>query len=132
YTLFPLESAPNTTPVRVILGDFLGPCGTLPNGSHGIQVQILSTVPLIQNEPHQALAWVNQDWWRDVTAAVRLDGTPGRSLPADGVVYSYSATGFLDWVNQITWRSEWRKYEVVDANGAAVATPNRPRTRIGP
>jgi hypothetical protein len=131
YVLFPLESAANTTPVRVILGDFLGPCGTLSNNSTGIQVQIFSKTLLIPNSPQQALFWTSQQWWADSSSPARLDGTPDKCPPGNGVVYSYPVTAFLDWINQITWKSEWPKYEVVDAAGASVATPERPRTRIG-
>jgi N-acetylmuramoyl-L-alanine amidase len=139
FVLFPLESAPNTTPVQVILGDFLGPCGAVPDIGPspqiqtfpGIQVQTFSMEQLIPNSPHGALFWTNQAWYVAASAAARLDGTPNNSLPADGIVYSFPMTGFLDWINAITWGSEWLKYEVVDAAGNAVAAPQRPQTRLG-
>ena len=130
--LFPLESALNTTPVHAVLGDFLGSCGMLSNGMTGAQMQIFSLDQLtIPGSTQVPLAWINQAWWTAASATGRLDGTATKSLPADGLVYSYPVTGFLDWLNQITWSSEWRKYEVVDATGNAVAAPNRPKTRIG-
>ena len=46
-------------------------------------------------------------------------------LPADGVVWHYPMTNFLQWVNNTTWQSEWAKYGVV---GTASA-PARPITR---
>jgi hypothetical protein len=142
--LFPLEKSPSITPVRVILGDFLGTCGTLPNNASGVQVQIFSkdTLPVASQDPDQpgsgpvsteaqALVWASQPWWTDISAANRNEATPDKDLPTDGAVYSYPVTDFLDWINNITWQSEWRKYEVVDATGTAVATPARPRTRLG-
>ena len=77
------------------------------------------------------MSYANEAWWRDVTNTTRLDLIPERSLPADGVVYSYKLTDFLDWMNRITWLSEWRKYEVVDSAGTPVPAPVRPRTRLG-
>jgi hypothetical protein len=139
YKLFPLESSSDTTPVRVILGDFIGTCGSMPNppmgaaGPPGIQVQIFSKdlLPIPQPPQKDPLSCANQAWWKDVTATTRLDLVPERSLPADGIVYSYKLTDFLDWMNRITWLSEWRKYEVVDASGIPVPAPVRPRTRLG-
>ncbi len=145
YVLFPLEKSPSITPVRVILGDFLGTCGTLPSNADGVQTQIFSKdllplplpVPAQPSDPAppapqaQALAWANEDWWKKASATNRDEGTPERNLPANASVYSYSVTKFLDWINKITWQSEWRKYEVVDATATSVATPARPRTRLG-
>jgi hypothetical protein len=139
YKLFPLEGSSDTTPVRVILGDFIGTCGSFPNppmgsqGSNGIRVQIFSkdVFPVPQPPQKAALSCASETWWRDVTATTRLDLIPERGLPADGLVYSYNLTDFLDWINRITWLSEWRKYEVVDATGAPVPAPVRPRTRLG-
>ena len=130
--LFPLEAALNTTPVRAILGDFLGLCGTLSFNATGSQMQIFSLEQLtITGSTHVPLTWITQQWWIDASATVRLDGAATKSLPAGGLVYSYPLTGFLDWLNQITWSSEWRKHEVVDATGNPVAAPARPKTRIG-
>ena len=133
HVLFPLESTSDTTPVKIILGDFLGACGTLPNAATGVQVQIFSKdlLPITPVPTQSPIIWSLQDWWVAAAATTRLDGTATKSLPADGNVYHYGVTTFLDWINAITWRSEWRKYEVVDATGTAVAQPLRPRTRLG-
>jgi hypothetical protein len=37
---------------------------------------------------------------------------------------------FLIWLNGLTWTSEWDKFGVVDAAGAAVPKPAPPRTGI--
>lgn len=58
-----------------------------------------------------------------------LAGDPAAQLPADGVVWHYHPLGFMAWLNAITWRSEWPKYRVVDAAGAAVPVPGRPPPR---
>jgi hypothetical protein len=130
--LFPLESSLNATPVRAILGDFLGLCGTLSFNALGSQMQIFSLEQLtITGSTHVPLTWITQQWWMDASDTERLDGEATKSLPKDGLVYSYPLTGFLDWLNQITWSSEWRKHEVVDATGNPVAAPARPKTRIG-
>ena len=145
YVLFPLEQSPSITPVRVILGDFLGACGTLTNNANGVQTQIFSNdlLPLPLPAPEdpsdpppdpptaQQLVWASEDWWEKASATNRNEETPDKNLPADANVFSYSVTSFLDWINNITWQSEWIKYEVVDATGASVATPPRPQTRLG-
>jgi hypothetical protein len=66
-----------------------------------------------------------------------LDGSPAAGLPADGKVWQYkivsadsSIQDFLEWINDITWTSEWPKFGVVEANGAAAPRPVRPLTRL--
>ncbi len=138
YVLFPLEATIDTTPVRVILGDFLGTCGTLPNTSAGIQVQIFSKDALPTVDTNQdTLVWATEPWWTAASAAVRLDGSPTASLPADGKVWQYkivsadsSIQEFLEWINDVTWTSEWPKFGVLEANGAATPRPVRPLTRL--
>ncbi len=76
-------------------------------------------------------------FWADVVKALSSDAaTPKEaSLPADGVVHHYHPLGFLDWINERTWKSEWPKYRVheTDATGKPTATlapvPDRPPGR---
>src|SRR6185436_5806634 len=74
---FPLESDANHTPVRVLLGDFLGLPSLMPGGSTGIQVEIFSRerldVPGAVQRPVSAAA---ETWWRGVTAAARTEALP--------------------------------------------------------
>jgi len=51
---------------------------------------------------------------------------PAASLPSDSVVWHYHPLGFMSWLNDITWRSEWPKFQVKDASGADVPAPPRP------
>jgi N-acetylmuramoyl-L-alanine amidase len=129
--LFPLESNPAPTPVRVILGDFLGTPGPMPNNQNGVQVEIFSVDQLnVPGAAQRVLSWQGQQWWTDATAAIRHEDEVAKDLPANGMVWQYSMTNFLTWLNELTWTSEWDKFGVVDAAGAAVPKPARPRTRV--
>jgi hypothetical protein len=70
-------------------------------------------------------------WWQDVVpdmnAALAADAAS--QLPADAVVWNYHPLGFMHWLNDITFRSEWPKYRVVDAAGTSVPAPARPPPR---
>jgi hypothetical protein len=124
--LFPLEASASPTPVRVILGDFLGLSGSLHNGTPGVQVQIFSRDLLsVANTTRGALIWSSDDWWEQVTAALRHDGVDEADLPADGVVQQYQVVEFLLWINDITWASEWPKYLL------AGDRPGEPVSRVG-
>ena len=51
-------------------------------------------------------------------------------LPLDGRVYHYPPIDFVQWLNDVTWSSEWPKYRVTDATPPApVARPATPRAR---
>lgn len=138
HVLFPLEANPSPTPVRVILGDFLG----FPNRmtanvagvqQDGIQIEIFSNDRL--PVPGAALRLCSaffEDWWEAASAAIRHEAVAGMDLPVIPLVWHYRMTDFLEWINNITWASEWEKYGVVDAAGAAVAAPARPITRVVP
>ena len=129
--LFPLESNSVPTPVRVTLGDFLGTPGPMPNNQNGVQVEIFSLDQLaVPGAAQRVSPWQNQQWWIDATAPIRHEDDVAKDLPANGMVWQYSVTNFLTWLNEITWTSEWDKFGVVDAAGAAVPKPARPRTRI--
>jgi hypothetical protein len=69
-------------------------------------------------------------WWDDFQLAT----TTNQALPADarlephGLAVHYDPYTFMPWLNNITWHSEWPKYQVVDAAGAGVV-PATPRPR---
>jgi hypothetical protein len=67
------------------------------------------------------------DWW---PAVVLATGNPhfsgGGALARNGMAYHYELTNFMDWLNLVTWKSEWPKYRTVDAGGGVPAAP-RPR-----
>jgi len=130
YALFPLEASTTQTAVRVILGDFLGKCGTLSDATSGTQVQIFSLDPLpVLNATQSALVWKDDLWWKKASEATRLDGGPQNSLPDNGFVWQYDVVDFLTWINGVTWTSEWPKYEVT-VGGNPAPVPARPLTRI--
>jgi hypothetical protein len=70
-------------------------------------------------------------WWSDVVPDMNADlaADAPSQLPANGVVWHYHPLGFMHWLNDITFRSEWPKYRVVDAAGAAAPVPARPPPR---
>ncbi|HEV2700342.1 MAG TPA: N-acetylmuramoyl-L-alanine amidase [Steroidobacteraceae bacterium] len=69
-------------------------------------------------------------WWDSVVPDMNGALTDARDrLPADGVVWHYHPLGFIHWLNGITWKSEWPKYRITDATGAAVPAPARPPPR---
>jgi hypothetical protein len=70
-------------------------------------------------------------WWTTVVPVLNnsLAADAAAQLPADGIVWHYHPLGFLAWLNGVTWRSEWPKFRVTDAAGAAVPAPARPPPR---
>jgi len=131
---FPRESDDNLTAVRILLGDYIGTPAALPTGASGIQVEIFSADKLdVPGAAFGAISANGQDWWRGVVAASQAEALPAGELPSNGMAWQYSLIGFLDWVNQTTWTSEWPKYGAVDpATHVAVPKPARPNTRIVP
>jgi hypothetical protein len=124
---FPLENLPGATPIRIVLGDFLGFPHHVPNSPDGVNIAIFSSERLpVANATRSALAWASEDWWPWVAA--RLEDEAAKNLPADGVVWHYPMMSFLPWINDITWTSEWDKYQVVK-DGARAARPAAPRPR---
>lgn len=134
HALFPRESEPAPTPVRVLLGDFLGFSNRMAEtAQEGIRIEIFSKERLaVPGAVQRAVSASTEDWWRAASAAVRHESVVEMDLPSDGVVWHYLLTDFLEWVNHITWASEWEKYGVIDVAGAHVAAPPRPITRIVP
>jgi hypothetical protein len=170
----PLDTV-GPTPVRVLLGDFLGVAGVtrILGGvsTFGARVEVFSAEPitdpffnLVTNQTewsppagitHPVLRYRSEwsrapsavelafqqaigvdsrlvNWWSDVTTRMFFDiGTPrSAKLPADGVVHHYSPIEFMQWINDVTWSSEWPKYKVTGgAPPAAVARPAAPRLR---
>ena len=135
--LFPLEGTFAATPVRVILGDFLGFANVMAPNQNGIQVEIFSRDRLnVPGAVQRACSASTNDWWSDATNAVRREALADMDLPvgsgppwADGVAWQYPMTDFLEWANSITWQSEWAKYGVLGPGGAATPAPARPLTR---
>ncbi|MEP6493005.1 MAG: hypothetical protein ABJF01_10035 [bacterium] len=130
--LFPLANDTNVTPVTILLGDYLGTAGTMPGGAFGIQVEIFSIDKLdVPGAAQRAVSMVGETWWAQMSGPIRFQ-TSATDLPANGMVWQYSMTNFLQWLNGITWAGEWPKYGAVDpANGnAPVPLPVRPNPRI--
>ena len=51
-------------------------------------------------------------------------------LPVDGLVYHYEPIDFMQWLNDLTWSSEWPKYRVTGGNPAVpIPRPVTPRSR---
>jgi hypothetical protein len=162
------------TPVRVILGDYLGVAGVIRQQAgvptHGVRVEVFSPAALpdpfftiergqtawnpAAGNQHPALFYRSEwsfvelttaeraeltaigvdttmvNWWSDVSARMFWDViTPVTAkLPADGRVFHYDPIDFMQWLNNLTWTSEWPKYRV-RAGGAAAARPAAPRPR---
>ena len=128
--LFPLEANPVPTPVRVILGDFLGFPNRMAQNQDGIRIEIFSNAELdVPNRTRRACSASTEDWWRAASAAIRHEAVVEMDLPPDGVAWHYQMTDFLEWINSITWASEWEKYGVFAAGGGPVAAPPRPISR---
>jgi len=129
--LFPLESNSSPTSVRVILGDFLGYPNRMAENQTGVQIEIFSMEKLddIPGATYRACQMSTEDWWRDASAAIRSEGVPEMNLPENGIAWHYDMDHFLEWMNGVTWSSEWEKYDMVDASGASIAAPPRPITR---
>ena len=70
-------------------------------------------------------------WWPEVARAMTLDPRVVQvdRLPLDGRVFHYRAFDFMDWLNGVTWRSEWPKFRQVDAAGNPLPAPDQPRSR---
>jgi hypothetical protein len=70
-------------------------------------------------------------WWDDVVPDMNA-ALPDAAdhLPTDGVVWNYHPIGFMAWLNDITWRSEWPKYRITDAQGTVAPAPDRPPPRV--
>jgi hypothetical protein len=69
-------------------------------------------------------------WWPAIVLLQAVDIlTPGAArLPLDGKVYHYWPAVFMDWVNKLTWKSEWPKYKItLPAGTAPPDTPQRSR-----
>ncbi|SLM47441.1 protein of unknown function [Nitrospira japonica] len=167
----------NETPIRVLLGDFLGHAGVIRKEGtmvlHGIGLETFGSgfVPPAFQSVASASGWslpagtpmpmlpavfyqsewskapsaeertrlqgigVNPDlvnWWGDASLVTRLHPTlPGHGqLNAAGFAFHYEPLKFMRWLNETTWASEWPKYKVTDAAGAAVPQlPDHPRPR---
>ena len=145
------------TPIRIILGDFLGLAGVIRRQGEvpprGIRVEIFSrtnidpiyftsvtgqtgwnvpagvTHPAVQYVSEWARALSDADkaaltaigvdpqlatWWSDVQSNQTFDvRTPeAAKLPRDGNVFHYSPLDFMEWINNVTWTSEWTKYRI--------------------
>lgn len=170
----PLDSI-GPTPVRVILGDYLGVAGVIRQEAgvptFGVRVEVFSpqvpdnrftpvynrdswdvpggvTHPVLyyQSEwartPSPAETTELQElgvdpaavtWWPDVPIRQFWDllTPPNAKLPLDGFVYHYAPIDFMQWLNDLTWSSEWPKYKVMTTATppAPVARPPAPRPR---
>lgn len=128
--LFPLESQISPAPVRVCLGDFLGFPGRIPVvGVDAVRFEIFSLDQLpVPNALRRQVSAAedNEDWWNSVTAAARHEDPAGADLPANGMVWQYTLRDFLTWVNNVTWASEWQKYDVTAPGGGPAPVPARP------
>jgi hypothetical protein len=130
HALLPLEANAAPTPVRVTLGDFVGNPNRMNANQDGIQVEIFSLDQLpVPGATQRAVSASAETWWPEVSAAIRNEAAAGMNLPANGIAWHYTMTNFLEWINQITWSSEWQKYGVIDAAGAPAPVPARPITR---
>lgn len=121
---FPLEHPLNATTVRVILGDFLGVPGRPGKAGFGISIFSVDELP-VPGRVHGTSTWSTQDWWQAAANATLLENDPTRRVPRNGVVWRYPMLGFLKWLNDITWTSEWAKYRV------DTSRPDKPRPRRG-
>jgi hypothetical protein len=130
-TLFPLESG-TYTPVRLILGDYIGFPELLSTTQPGFQVEVFSINPLdVPGAAEGTVSASTEAWWRNASAAARTETNAGANLPQNGHVWRYSTTAFLAWINGITWTSEWLKYGINDpANPANPLPMPRPNPRI--
>lgn len=71
-------------------------------------------------------------WWSDVQVRQFWDlrTPPASKLPVDGLVYHYEPIDFMQWLNDLTWSSEWPKYRVTGGNPAVpIPRPVTPRSR---
>ena len=96
----------------------------MPGDQTGVLVDIFSTNRL--TVPGASLLGIfprNEDWWADAAGPLREEIDAAMNLPAAGLVWHYPMIDFLEWINGITWASEWQKY------GTGLATPVRPISR---
>ncbi len=166
--------AAQTTPIRILLGDYLGNGGVVSNAGgaqvQGIRVEVFSPavlpgftltgagaswdalppgfagIPVQQYPSEWARALTDAEkasltalgvdvnlatWWPGVARAMTADPriVAADRLPENGQVFHYQPFDFLRWINTITWKSEWPKYEVRDAAGQAQPSPAIPRSR---
>jgi hypothetical protein len=170
-----LQWNPAATPIRVILGDFLGESGVVryegSRAQFGIKLEVFAfgfcpptfysyasvregwrapsphTEPLClvyqsewartpTAEERQRLKGigVNPDlvpWWQEVAAAMLLDtALPEQArLHREGWVHHFRPLDFMRWLNEVTWASEWPKYQVKKPDGTEATRPKRPRSR---
>jgi hypothetical protein len=70
-------------------------------------------------------------WWPEVARQMALDPRIDAAdrLPIDGLVHHYRPFDVMEWINDVTWRSEWPKYRRVDGGGVPLPAPPRPRSR---
>ena len=132
---FPRENAAGAaTPVNVLLGDYLGTPGRMDGaagGARGVQIEIFSLEQLpVPGAEHGTVSALGEQWWRETTSPARSEADPAAQLPPNGLVWRYSMTAFLRWLNDVTWASEWPKYQAVDAaTNQPVPRPPRPNSR---
>jgi hypothetical protein len=123
HALFPLEANPRPTPVRVILGDYLGNANRMAQNQQGIQVEIFSNARLdVPGVVRRVTPSSREAWWRAASAAIQHEAVAEMDLPPDGVAWHYGLTEFLEWLNGRTWTSEWQKY-VQDGAVVPVGAP---------
>jgi hypothetical protein len=173
HSFFDQRIAP--TPIRVLLGDFLGVAGVIRRqagvSTHGLRVEVFSPAPVnsffnvVDNQAnwsvppgtiHPTLLYQSEwagvpsaaesialrafgvdpqfiNWWETVAVSQLWDtGLPSNvKLPRDGRVHHYEPLEFIQWINDVTWTSEWPKYRVVNnaQPPVAVARPALPRSR---
>jgi hypothetical protein len=149
-----------STPIRIILGDYLGAEGAVAKQGagtvRGIRVEAFSpqalpglTIMLNQYQSEWSLDLnktgkayrdhlraVGVDlklvtWWPTVAKAMIDDKRiiAADRLPEDGRVFHLEVFKFMRWINGITWKSEWPKYQLQDAAGHRLPAPPQPRSR---
>jgi hypothetical protein len=128
--LFPLESG-DATPVRTILGDFVGTPGDMKTGTSGIQIEIFSKEQLpVTGAAQRVNSIAGETWYKAACTSLRHEGSVSKDLPADGNAWHYPVMSFLDWLNPITWKSEWAKHGIKAADGSTAPAPERRNMRI--
>jgi hypothetical protein len=112
--------------------------GGLPPGFAGMPVQQFASewARELSDAERASLTALGVDadmvtWWPTVATAMVADRriTAADRLPRDGRVFHYQPYDFLRWINTITWKNEWPKYQVHDAAGNAQPAPPVPRSR---
>jgi hypothetical protein len=109
-----------------------------PPGFAGVPVEQYSSewAQALTPEESAALTAIGVDptlvtWWPEVAREMSTNPNivAADRLPVDGNVFHYQPFDILRWINDITWMSEWPKYQVHDADGNAVPAPATPRSR---